>query len=92
MLVTVADLVGHSSTRMVDLVYGQMSLAAYRNAVATLPGGESLRERDRNRTTRRKGRKEARRTTRRGSTKSGARTRNRTRDTRIFNPLLYQLS
>ncbi len=44
----VADLLGHSSTRMVDLVYGQMNLAAYRNAMAALPGGESLRERDSN--------------------------------------------
>ena len=44
----VADLLGHSSTRMVDLVYGRMNLGAYRNAVAALPGGESLRERDSN--------------------------------------------
>lgn len=33
----VADLLGHSSTRMVDLVYGRLTVGTYRAAVATLP-------------------------------------------------------
>jgi integrase len=34
---TVADLLGHSSTRMVDLVYGRLTPAVYAAAVASLP-------------------------------------------------------
>lgn len=33
----VADLLGHTTTRMVDLVYGHLDDAAYRRAVAVLP-------------------------------------------------------
>ena len=33
----VADLMGHSSTRMVDLVYGKLTPATYKAAVANLP-------------------------------------------------------
>jgi hypothetical protein len=35
----VAAMMGHSSTAMVDLVYGKLDEASYRRAIARLPGG-----------------------------------------------------
>jgi len=37
----VARLMGHSSTRMVELVYGQLTDATYRDAIARMPGGSN---------------------------------------------------
>jgi integrase len=39
-LLTVARLMGHGSTRMVERIYGQLSLDTYQDAVASMPGGD----------------------------------------------------
>ena len=64
----VAKLLGHTSTRMVDLVYGHLPGDTLAAAVAVQPPTSN------------------------SPTEVGAQGRNRTTDTRIFSPLLYQLS
>ncbi len=40
----IANLMGHTSTRMVDLVYGRVGANDYELAISKLPGGNSLQE------------------------------------------------
>jgi integrase len=90
-LEVIAPMMGHSTTKMVQLVYGKLSTA---ELAAQLRGhcitGASpqtapvqLDPPDATRSGEKVPRKKA---------KSGAQRQNRTADTRIFNPLLYQLS
>jgi hypothetical protein len=39
----IANLMGHTSTRMVDLVYGRVGPSDYEAAIAKLPGGDQSR-------------------------------------------------
>jgi len=89
----IAPIMGHADSRMVERVYGRLSSEQLGQRIAATLGCDTFvtASVDSGAPDGQSGRKRDRKQPRQGG-RSGAQSRNRTRDTRIFSPLLYQLS